>query len=129
MNAAAAAQRYAELLQRVPEELRDFANWVEASLTTIKEEYRPRYKRMCKAAKLFLLEQPINEVVVAAGMPAYRFFRHFEESLKPWPGGGYTGTRAFVRCLVQQVPPLRARPGPQASHGLVQQRVPGRTEC
>lgn len=112
MNAAAAAQRYAELLQRVPEELRDFANWVEASLTTIKEKYRPRYKRMCKAAKLFLLEQPINEVVVAAGMPAYRFFRHFEEALKPWPGGGYTGTRAFVRCLVQHP---RTRVAPRTS--------------
>lgn len=112
MNAAAAAQRYAELLQRVPVELQDFENWVEAALSTIKEQYRPRYKRMVKAAKLFLQQQPIDEVVAAAGMPAYRFFKHFEEALKPWPGGGHTGTRAFVRCLVQK---RRTRVAPRTS--------------
>ena len=38
MNAAAATQRYAELLQRVPQELRKFEDWSELDLSTIKGE-------------------------------------------------------------------------------------------
>lgn len=112
MNAAAAAQRYAELLQRVPQELRKFEDWSELDLSTIKAENRPRYKRLGKATDLFLKEQPIDQVVAMAGMPAYRFFKHFEEALKPWPGGGVVGTRAFAKHLVQKP---RTRVAPRTS--------------
>jgi putative transposase len=112
MNTVAAEQDYAELLQRVPQQLRNLEDWPEVDLSTIKEEYRARYRLMCKAARLFLKLQPVKEVVAIARMPAYRFFAHFEEALKPWPGGGFTGTRAFVKYLVQKP---RTRVAPRTS--------------
>ena len=55
-------------LQTIPAVWQNFEDWPVPAASTVPANRQERFKRLCKAARLFLLKQPMNEVLEAAGV-------------------------------------------------------------
>jgi putative transposase len=95
-------QRRKEMLLKVPDAFKDMKDWPTVALAMVPTDEQPRYKQLCKAARLFLELQPIGTIAEAAKLKGHRVLDFIETALQPWTEGtAITGTRAFVRHLVQ----------------------------
>lgn len=101
-NAAVSEQRRKELLLKVPAYVKSIADLPTVPESSIDAEELPRYRALCLCAKYFLQKRSVSEIAAAANMRAYRALDYLEKAFAPWKEGtGITGTRAFVRFLVQ----------------------------
>ncbi len=89
-------------LRTIPPEWRDFEAWPTPKRSSIKQERVERFDKLCKAARLFLKEQPMEEVLEIAGVGERQFFVLMDRALAPRRfGNTIEGARAFVYCIVQ----------------------------
>jgi putative transposase len=103
--------RHALFLKTIPTCWRDFENWPVPPQSSVKEKHRDRFKRLCKGARLFLLGQPMAEVLEAAGVGERQFFDLMRVALQTRRDGtSIEGARAFIHCKVQ---PARVREAKQ----------------
>lgn len=104
----------------IPEIYRHIENWPSVDEQSVSPENRPRFRRLKKAAELFLKKQPIDEVLEEAGVGERQFFHLLSVGLRRLRGGDeINGTRAFAKGAVQRgrrrtkpyVPATRATAG------------------
>lgn len=100
-------------LQTIPAVWRNFEDWPVPAASTVPANRQERFKRLCKAARLFLLKQPMSDVLEAAGVGDRQFFDLMRVALRTRiDGSSIEGGRAFIRCKVQ---PKRQRRKAQAA--------------
>lgn len=120
MKSNSPENRREQFWQQIPEDLREIKNWPGPDELAVDAADRPRFKRLCRAANLFLKKQPIAEVIAVAGTGERQFLALLSVALRRRKDAPeINGTRAFVRGLVQ---PARVRlkpfePGEKASTG------------
>jgi putative transposase len=102
--------RQAMFLKTIAPAWRKFEDWPVPALAAVPEKHRERFKRLCKAARLFLLAQPMGEVLTAAKVEERQFFLLMSNALSTRPDATtIQGGRAFNHCSVQS---LRVREAP-----------------
>jgi hypothetical protein len=102
MSAVASERRRKELLLKLPKDYKDFKSWPSVPRSEVPPDELTRYDGYCEAAKLFTLKQHVSALAKAAGVRPFRVLDYLQKAIAPWSvGTAITGTRAFVRHLVQ----------------------------
>ena len=75
------------LILKIPQDFKDIASWPGLGDEPIEEKFRPRFKALRRAAKLFLMQQSAAEIGKAANMRPSRALDYLERALEPWIEG------------------------------------------